>query len=74
MADLKEYVAKFRAMNQYQEMFFVTHTLPSELRDYTESEKIPFLGSNEVHFLGLEEVASLVVDFGLCQWLMQKAS
>ncbi len=66
MDDLKEYIARFREMDQFREMFFVVHSSPPELREYAKSEG--------VNFLGLEEVATLVVDSGLCQWLMQKAS
>ena len=66
VSDLRDYIAQYRAMEQFQEMFFVVHTSGAELREHAQSEG--------VGFLGLAEIASLVVDSGLSQWLMQKAS
>jgi len=66
LQDLRESVAAFRSMDQFKEMFFVVHTARPELLEYAKSE--------EVNLLGLTEVASLVVDSGLSQWLLQKTS
>jgi len=64
--ELKDYIARYRAMEQYQEMLFVVHTADPSLREYAKAE--------EVTFLGLEDIASLAVDSGLTQWLIQKAT
>ena len=66
LSDLKDYITQYRAMEQFQEMFFVVHTPDAGLREHAESEG--------VKLLGIDEIASLVVDSGLSQWLMQKAS
>jgi hypothetical protein len=67
LQELKDYIARFREMEQFDEMFFVVHTAQAELRDHAKSEE-------RVTLLGLDEISSLVVDSGLCLWLMQKAS
>ena len=66
LQELKDYTVKYRAMDQYEEMLFVVHTADPSLREHAKEE--------EVTFLGLEEVASLAVDSGLTQWLIQKAT
>jgi hypothetical protein len=66
LGELKEYIAKFKEMDQFQEMFFVVHTAHAELQEHAQAEG--------VRFMGLTEVASLVVDSGLSQWLMQRAA
>jgi hypothetical protein len=66
LQELKDSVAQYRAMDQFQEMFFAVHTGASELEEYARLEG--------VNLMGLAEIASLVVDSGLSQWLMQKAS
>lgn len=65
LQELKDYTAQYRAMDQYEEMLFVVHTADPSLRVHAKEE--------EVTFLDLEEVASLAVDSGLTQWLIQKA-
>jgi hypothetical protein len=66
LEDLKAYIAQYRAMDQYQEMLFVVHTADPALRECAKAEKITFFG--------LDEIASLAVDSGLTQWLIQKAT
>lgn len=66
LQDLKESIAQYRPMNQFHEMFFVVHTPAAELQEHAQSEG--------VRFMGLSEIASLVVDSGLSQWLMKKAA
>lgn len=65
MDDLKKSIAAFQKMKQFQEMFFVVHTARPKLREHAKSEK--------VNFLGLEELAPLVVDSGISHWLIDKA-
>ena len=66
LQELKGYIEQYRAMDQYDEMLFIVHTADPSLREYGKNE--------EVTFLGLEEIASLAVDSGLTQWLIQKAT
>ena len=66
LQELKDYTARYRAMDQYEEMLFVVHTADPSLREHAKEE--------EVTFIGLEEAASLAVDSGLTQWLIQKAA
>jgi hypothetical protein len=63
--DLGKYISRFRDMDQFQEMFFVVHTPDEGLQELAKAEGVTLLG--------LSEIASLVVDSGLSQWLMQKA-
>lgn len=64
--ELKDYAEQYNAMDQYEEMLYVVHTADSSLREYAKKK--------EIIFMGLEEVASLAVDSGLTQWLIQKAT
>jgi hypothetical protein len=64
--ELKDYVSQFRSMKQYQEMFYIVHTSDQPLHDYACAEGITFIG--------LDDVASLAVDSGLAQWLIQRTS
>lgn len=66
LQELKDYTEQYNAMDQYEEMLYVVHTADSSLREYAKQQ--------EVTFLGLEEVASLAVDSGLTQWLIEKAA
>lgn len=66
LADLKQSVAHYRSMDQYEEMFFIVHTAGQSLQVYAKSENI--------NLIGLEELSVLVVDFGLCSWLIQRVS
>jgi hypothetical protein len=61
---LEDYTVQFRAMSQYQEMFFVVHTPTPEL-DAFEPE-------DGVHLLTGRRLAKLVVASGLVDWLVQK--
>jgi hypothetical protein len=64
--ELKSYVSDFRSMKQYQEMFYVVHTSGEALHEYARAEGITFIG--------LDDVASLTIDSGLAQWLIQRTS
>lgn len=66
LADLQGAITHYRAMEQFQEMFFIVHTGDTELRDYAKRENVTLLG--------IAEVASLVVDSGLSQWVIEKTS
>ena len=63
---LKDYVNQYKSMDQYQEMFFVVHTAVPGLDHYAKKEG--------VKLLGVKEIASLVVDSGITQWLIGKTS
>lgn len=63
---LKDYVNQYKSMHQYQEMFFVVHTAVPALYDHAKKEG--------VKLLGVKEIASLVVDSGITQWLIRKTS
>ena len=65
LQELQSSIAKYHDMDQYQEMLFVVHTAEPDLKECAKAE--------EITFFGLEEIASLVVDSGLTQWLIQKA-
>jgi hypothetical protein len=65
LEELQFSVAEYRGMDQYEQMLFVVHTADPGLRDCAKAE--------EITFFGLDEIASLVVDSGLTQWLIQKA-
>jgi len=47
-------------------MFFVVHTANADLYEYPRQERVTVMG--------LTELAAFVVDSGLTQWLIQKAS
>lgn len=66
LRELQEYIAAFRAMEQFQEMFFIVHTALGDLQSQATLDGITLWG--------ISEIASLVVDSGLSQWLIQKAS
>lgn len=66
LKELKRYIDKYAAMEQYDEMLYVVHTAHPGLRECARE--------NGVTFMGLEEIASLTVDSGLSQWLIQKSS
>lgn len=66
LQELKDYTEQYNAMDQYEEMLFIVHTAAPSLREYAKEQ--------EISFMGLEEVASLAVDSGLTQWLIQKAT
>lgn len=63
---LQKYEEQFRSMDQYNEMFFVVHTPDPSLEGYKSS--------SGVNVMGLDEIASLVVDSGVTSWLIKKAS
>lgn len=65
LQELKDYTEQYNAMDQYEEMLFIVHTANPSLREYAKEQ--------EITFMGLDEVASLAVDSGLTQWLIQKA-
>lgn len=66
LQELKNYTEQYKAMDQYEEMLFIVHTADPSLREYAKEQ--------EITFMGLAEVASLAVDSGLTQWLIQKAT
>jgi Restriction endonuclease len=66
LRELQEYIAEFRAMEQFQEMFFIVHTALDDLQSQATLDGITLWG--------ISEIASLVVDSGLSQWLIQKTS
>ena len=45
LQDLQEYIATFRAMEQFQEMFFVVHTAPAQLQEHAKREGGKTLGA-----------------------------
>jgi hypothetical protein len=66
LRELQKYIAEFRSMKQFQEMFFIVHTALGDLR--------PQATLDGITLWGISEIASLVVDSGLSQWLIQKTS
>jgi Restriction endonuclease len=66
LSDLKNYIAAFQVMEQFQEMFFIVHTAEGDLQSQAVLDGITLWG--------LSEIASLVVDSGLSQWLIQRTS
>jgi hypothetical protein len=66
LQDLRDYVAAYRKTEQLQQMFFVVHTANTDLYEYARQEGVTVMG--------LTELAAFVVDSGLTQWLIQKAS
>lgn len=66
LKNLKDYTSQYKSMDQYQEMFFVVHTVVPALYDYAKKRG--------VKLLGVKEVASLVVDSGITQWLIRETS
>lgn len=66
LQDLKDSADQYHAMDQYEEMLFVVHTADPSLREHAKEA--------EVTFIGVEELASLTVNSGLTQWLIQRAT
>lgn len=62
--DLMTSIQAFRAMDQYQDMFFVVHTANAALKKCADDQG--------VHFLGVPEISELVINSGLSSWIMQK--
>ena len=58
-------VARFREMNQFNEMYFVVHTSDPELGNRS---------SEGVYVLGLMRLSHLVINAGLVNWLITKRS
>lgn len=58
-------VARFREMDQFDEMYFVVHTSVPELANRK---------NDEVHVLGLKKLSELVISAGLVNWLITKRS
>jgi hypothetical protein len=58
-------VARFREMDQFDEMYFVVHTSDLTVRNRTETG---------VNILDLEKLSKLVVNAGLINWLITKRS
>lgn len=62
---LKQSIARFREMKQFDEMFFVVHTFDPELANHK---------NERVQVLGLKKLAELVISAGLVNWLITKRS
>lgn len=58
-------VASFRAMEQFNEMYFVVHTCDATLRDRIESA---------VNIVDSKKLSELVINAGLVNWLIAKRS
>jgi len=58
-------VARFREMDQFDEMYFVVHTCNRKLADRTGAR---------VNILDLEKLSKLVINAGLINWLITKRS
>jgi hypothetical protein len=61
-AELAEYVRKLKDEGPYERMFYVYHSGEAE----TDDER--------VNIMGPKELAELVVDAGLVNWLIRKVS
>ena len=59
------YVARFREMVQFDEMYFVVHTCDPKLANRAE---------DRVKILDLEKLSELVINAGLVNWLITKRS
>ena len=64
--EFEDYINQFQSMEQYDEMYYVSHTDTSAL----EKLKLPL----NVQLIGLERMATLTVNSGLVKWLITKAS
>jgi hypothetical protein len=62
---LNDSVARFREMEQFDEMYFVVHTCDSELGTSRE---------DSISILDLNRLSELVINAGLVNWLITKRS
>ena len=65
-SEIKEYIEIYKGYEEFHEMYFVFHS-SSDL-----SEEIK--NTENVHLWGTEQVANLVVNTGLVEWLINKRS
>lgn len=62
--EFKKYIKIFSEYEQYDEMYFVVHTAGDELESISNDENI--------HLMGLNRIADLVINAGLVNWLITK--
>ncbi|MEF1175321.1 hypothetical protein REH73_23550, partial [Vibrio sinaloensis] len=64
-SELEEYCQKYASYDNYQEFFFIYHTSKTVLDKSA-------LNVSNVHVLGDESLAKLVISTGLVYWLIEK--
>lgn len=64
--EFEDYKNSFNNMNQYDEMYYVVHT-PDKKLDNVKKEK-------NIEVIGLDKITDLVINAGLINWLIKKAS
>lgn len=65
-SEIREYIEIYREHEEFHEMYFVFHSsgdVPEEIKN-----------TENVHIWGVEQVADLVVNTGLVEWLINKRS
>jgi hypothetical protein len=67
MAQIREYYDSFIQYKQYDEMYFVFHSMSGLTNDMG-------INDSKLHLWGLSRVAELVIHAGLVEWLIAKRS
>ncbi|MDN2677678.1 restriction endonuclease [Janthinobacterium sp. SUN033] len=67
IAMLNASIDEFKAMEAFDELFFVAHTTDRGIQEFTTEDQ-------RIHVMDLDRIANLVINSGLVRWLINKRS
>ena len=60
------YIEQYRSMNEFDEMYFVVHTIDNSLTNWKDEP--------DIKLWDVTKLSNLVVNSGLISWLVKKAT
>lgn len=64
--EFKEYIVKYKEMDQFNEMYFVVHTPDNSFQQWQDT--------TDIKLFDVAKISQLVMNSGLIRWLIQKGS